>query len=97
MAKKHLTGTAKPSSNTPWQDGYTHGTNDCAADYECGIRQSEREKETLKNSNELLRSMSSIVERKGVSVNWGAFEKNLNKELLRQHKIMYPQSYISPN
>lgn len=50
--------------------------------------------ETLKQHgvNELMRSMSEIVKRKGESTNWSGFKQVLHKELKRQYRLMYPES-----
>lgn len=46
-------------------------------------------KSDLIKANELLRSTYQIALRKGQSTNWSAFTKNIDKELKRQHKILY--------
>lgn len=45
----------------------------------------------LLDANEMMRSMSSIVRRKGVQTNWEDFEKQLDKSLRAQHAIMFPE------
>ena len=45
------------------------------------------------SSNEVLRSMASIADREGKDTGWRWFKVRLRKELLRQHRIMYPQQY----
>lgn len=45
----------------------------------------------FKEANEILRSLHSVVERKGLDTNWETLQKRLNKILAEQHKIMYHQ------
>lgn len=45
----------------------------------------------VERTNELLRSMASIVARRGKDVNWDAFGAKLDAELARQHAIMFPR------
>lgn len=46
------------------------------------------ELELLKEANGLMRSMHSIISRKGKKVNWEAIEKQVNKALDEQHKLL---------
>lgn len=50
--------------------------------------------EAIKSANELIRSMKFIVERKGDSTNWSVFKVAIDKELIKQHKLIYPDSPI---
>lgn len=59
-------------------------------------------RETLKEPNELLRTMWQIAERYPDATyngdgktNWKSFKKNLRTELDREHRIMYPENYSS--
>lgn len=47
----------------------------------------------LKGANEICRTTSQIVDRRGEETNWSGFEKQIDKSLLEQHKLMYPESY----
>lgn len=44
----------------------------------------------LGSANALLRSVSTIIERKGQNTNWEALGQNVNLALKQQHEIMYP-------
>ena len=50
--------------------------------------------ETLKEANVLCRSMSLIAERKGNGVDWASYKVAIDKELIKQHKLIYPDSPI---
>lgn len=43
----------------------------------------------LEIANGLIRSAFEIAKRNGKDTNWVAFRKQLDKELKRQHKILY--------
>lgn len=43
-------------------------------------------RELLIEANDILRSVSSIADRKGADTNWHAFEKRVKSALKRQHK-----------
>ncbi len=47
------------------------------------------ERKLLFEANSLLRSVHSIVERKGKDTNWEAFGKRLDESLKRQHEHMF--------
>jgi len=48
------------------------------------------EKELLIESNGILRSFYSIIQRKGSSTDWEAFEKRVSQILKDQHEYMFP-------
>ena len=48
------------------------------------------EHELLKEANELLRTFHSVCDRKGISTNWEALQKNLKSVLKEQHQYLYP-------
>ena len=51
----------------------------------------------LREANDLLRTMNSIVKRKGSETNWESLDKKLADVLLKQHKYMYPTQYGNGN
>lgn len=57
------------------------------------VEENKKLKRAVEDSNGLLRSMNSIVERKGKDTHWEGFEKRLREQLLIQHKIMFPEQY----
>jgi len=52
--------------------------------------------ELLIESNELLRSLNSIVERKGHDTNWNAIQEQLKKVLAEQHSFIYGNRSLDP-
>lgn len=49
------------------------------------------ELELLKEANDLLRSINSIIERRGASTNWLSIEKQVKQALTEQHEVLYPK------
>lgn len=49
------------------------------------------DRELLFEANEIIRSMNSVIERKGAATNWEAFEKKVKGILKEQHKVLYPK------
>ena len=47
--------------------------------------------DALGRANEICRSMSAIVDRKGKQTNWLLFDAQLQKVLLEQHAIFHPE------
>lgn len=46
--------------------------------------------DALREANSLLRSAYQIASREGAKTNWELFRKALMKELMKEHKILYP-------
>lgn len=49
----------------------------------------------LKEANDILRSVNSIIERKGKSTNWDAIEKKVKLALADHHKLLHKNGNIS--
>ena len=48
------------------------------------------DRELLKDANELIRSLNSVIERKGAETNWDGLESTTKAILAEQHKVLYP-------
>jgi len=49
----------------------------------------------LSEPNALLRSAHGIAFRHGKKTNWKEFQSKVDTELDKQHKLMYPEKYVS--
>jgi hypothetical protein len=48
------------------------------------------ERQLIEDANDILRSINSIVERKGINTNWEGLDKKIKIILKEQHKYMFP-------
>jgi hypothetical protein len=54
------------------------------------------ELQLLKEANDILRSVNSIIERKGNNTNWEGIDKKVNMALAEQHELLLAKNcYIS--
>jgi hypothetical protein len=58
----------------------------------------ERPLEDLRQANEMLRSLHSVVARRGADTNWKALEARLKEVLSEQRRLLYPETAcVSPH
>jgi hypothetical protein len=48
------------------------------------------ERQLIEDANDILRSINSVVERKGFNTNWESLDKKIKMILKEQRKYMYP-------